>query len=129
MRKEGEDAFVRIGQALDSFDNQQLTSDSRVPVIRRQQQDTGSLGNHSQMSFYTSEPLVTSDASVKRLCNDSDEIEAQIPSELITSCVAALLMIQVIWRLYFNLMYSRGEFSSSLPLNLCHACIGVCEFQ
>ncbi|KAG2695565.1 hypothetical protein I3760_07G018600 [Carya illinoinensis] len=94
LRKEGEDAFVRIGQALDSFDNQQLTSDSRVPVIRRQQQDTGSLGNHSQMSFYTSEPLVTSDASVKRLCNDSDEIEAQIPSELITSCVAALLMIQ-----------------------------------
>ncbi|XP_041020080.1 protein ALWAYS EARLY 2 isoform X2 [Juglans microcarpa x Juglans regia] len=94
LRKEGEDAFVRIGQALDSIDNQQLTSDSRVPVIRCQQQDNGSLGNHSQMAFYTSESLVTSDASFKRLGNDSDEIEAQIPSELITSCVAALLMIQ-----------------------------------
>ncbi|XP_018843585.1 protein ALWAYS EARLY 2-like isoform X2 [Juglans regia] len=94
LRKEEEDAFVRIGQALDSIDNQQLTSNSRVPVIRCQQQDNGSLGNHSQMAFYTSEPLVTSDASVKRLGNDSNEIEAQIPSELITSCVAALLMIQ-----------------------------------
>ncbi|KAF5454048.1 hypothetical protein F2P56_023743, partial [Juglans regia] len=96
LRKEEEDAFVRIGQALDSIDNQQLTSNSRVPVIRCQQQDNGSLGNHSQMAFYTSEPLVTSDASVKRLGNDSNEIEAQIPSELITSCVAALLMIQAL---------------------------------
>ncbi|KAM4108318.1 hypothetical protein ACJW30_03G038100 [Castanea mollissima] len=81
LRKEGEDAFVRIGETLDSIDNQ---SDSGVPVIRSQQLVNGGLA----------EPLFSSDASGAKPCNDSDENEARIPSGLITSCVATLLMIQ-----------------------------------
>lgn len=94
FRKEGEDAFVRIGETLDSIDNQQLTSDSGIPVIRSQQQVNGSLGNQNQLSSCKAEPLFSSDASGAKPCNDSDENEAQIPSGLITSCVATLLMIQ-----------------------------------
>ncbi|KAL9447321.1 hypothetical protein AB3S75_014900 [Citrus x aurantiifolia] len=62
--KEGEDAYTKIGEALDHIDKRQLTSDPRVSVIRSPEQDV------------------------------SDKNEAQIPSELITSCVATLLMIQ-----------------------------------
>ncbi|KAL0005955.1 hypothetical protein SO802_013516 [Lithocarpus litseifolius] len=94
MRKEGEDAFVRIGETLDSIDNQQLTSDSGVPVIRSQQQVNGGLGNQNQLSSCKAEPLFSNDASGAKPCNDSDENEARIPSGLITSCVATLLMIQ-----------------------------------
>lgn len=95
MRKEGEDAFVRIGETLDSIDNQQLTSDSGVPVIRSQQQVNGGLGNQNQLSSCKAEPLFSSDTSGAKPCNDSDDNEARIPSGLITSCVATLLMIQV----------------------------------
>ncbi|KAI9070740.1 hypothetical protein K1719_047302, partial [Acacia pycnantha] len=51
--KEGEDAFIKIGQALDSIDY-------RGP----------------------------------KLPNDSHKVDIQIPSELITSCVSTLIMIQ-----------------------------------
>ncbi|KAM3704850.1 hypothetical protein ACJW31_03G037000 [Castanea mollissima] len=91
LRKEGEDAFVRIGETLDSIDNQ---SDSGVPVIRSQQLVNGGLGNQNQLSSCKAEPLFSSDASGAKPCNDSDENEARIPSGLITSCVATLLMIQ-----------------------------------
>ncbi|KAK4595854.1 hypothetical protein RGQ29_014085 [Quercus rubra] len=94
LRKEGEDAFVRIGETLDSIDNQQLTSDSGVPVIRSQQLVNSGLGNQNQLSSCKAEPLFSSDASGAKPCNDSDENEARIPSGLITSCVATLLMIQ-----------------------------------
>ncbi|XP_059437111.1 protein ALWAYS EARLY 2-like isoform X2 [Corylus avellana] len=94
LKKEGDDVFTRIGEALDSIDNQQLTSDSRVPVVRSQQQANGSLGNHNQLTSCSSEPLLTSDVSGTKPCHDSDGNEAQIPSELITSCVSTLLMIQ-----------------------------------
>jgi hypothetical protein len=99
LRKEGDDVFTRIGEVLDSIDYQQLTSDSRVPVVRSQQQVNGSLGNHNQLTSCSSEPLLTSDVSGTKPSHDSDGNEAQIPSDLITSCVATLLMIQVIWRL------------------------------
>ncbi|GLT61171.1 hypothetical protein SLA2020_338940 [Shorea laevis] len=94
LRKEGDDVFTRIGEALDSIDYQQLTSDSRVPVVRSQQQVNGSLGNHNQLTSCSSEPLLTSDVSGTKPSHDSDGNEAQIPSDLITSCVATLLMIQ-----------------------------------
>ncbi|KAK0601546.1 hypothetical protein LWI29_025239 [Acer saccharum] len=62
--KEGEDAVNGIRQTLEYTDNQQMTSDSRVPVIRSPEQD------------------------------GTDKNEAQVPSELITSCVSTMLMIQ-----------------------------------
>ena len=122
LRKDGEDAFVRIGEALDSIDNQQLTSDSRVPVIRSQQQVNGGLGSHNQSTSCKSEPLLSSDASGAKPCNDSDENEARIPSELITSCVATLLMIQVIWRLSSTINEFKKQ-SLSLSFSLSLSCV------
>jgi hypothetical protein len=116
LKKEGDDVFTRIGEALDSIDNQQLTSDSRIPVARSQQQVNGSLGNHNQLTSCSSEPLLSSDVSGTKPCQDSDGNESQIPSELITSCVSTLLMIQVIWRLWFNI---NGLKMQSLVLCVC----------
>ncbi|KAK7277936.1 hypothetical protein RJT34_22956 [Clitoria ternatea] len=92
LTKEGEDAFMRIGQALDSINHQQLASKSRLPVIRSQEQVNGSF-YHQNHSTYVSEPLLN-DASGPKLHNDSDKVDTAIPSELITSCVATLIMIQ-----------------------------------
>ncbi|GLT50448.1 hypothetical protein SLA2020_239340 [Shorea laevis] len=62
--KEGEDPYTRIGEALDTVDKRQLTSDVRMPVVKSAEQEA------------------------------SEKSEEQIPSELIKSCVATLLMIQ-----------------------------------
>ncbi|KAL5783706.1 hypothetical protein ACOSP7_008735 [Xanthoceras sorbifolium] len=62
--EEGEDAVNGVRQTLERTDKLQMTLDSRVPVIRSPEQD------------------------------GTDKNEAQIPSELITSCVATMLMIQ-----------------------------------
>lgn len=91
--KEGEDAFMRIGQALDSIDYQQLAFNSRLPVIRSQEQVNSSFGHHDQSTCGASETL-HSDTSGPKLQNDSHKVDIQIPSELITSCVATLIMIQ-----------------------------------
>ncbi|XP_028770851.1 protein ALWAYS EARLY 2 [Neltuma alba] len=82
--KEGDDAFMRIGQALDSIDYQQLASNSKV---------NGSFGLHDQSICCASETL-HSDTSGPKLLNDSHKVDTQVPSELITSCVATLIMIQ-----------------------------------
>ncbi|MED6120142.1 hypothetical protein PIB30_018353 [Stylosanthes scabra] len=91
--KEGEDAFLRIGQVLDSINYQQLAPNSSLPVTKSQEQGNGSLDHHSRSICSSSEPLLN-DASGPKLHNDSDKGDAQIPSELITSCVAILIMIQ-----------------------------------
>ncbi|KAI4349974.1 hypothetical protein L6164_010507 [Bauhinia variegata] len=86
--KEGEDTFMRIGQALDSIDYQQLSSNSSLPGTRSQEQVNGNFSRHN-----ASEPL-HSDAYGQKLLNESDKVDVQIPSELIASCVATLIMIQ-----------------------------------
>lgn len=93
--KEGEDAYIKIGEALDHIDKRQLTSDPRVPVIRSPERVNGSLGHHNQFVSGTSDPQLTSNGSGTKLQDGSEKNESQIPSELITSCVATLLMIQV----------------------------------
>lgn len=79
-RKEGEDAYIRIGEALDRLDKRHLISDSGVQ-IRSPEQVNGTLSHHNQ--------FVTSTAELY------NKNETQIPSELITSCVATMFMIQV----------------------------------
>ncbi|KEH43078.1 protein ALWAYS EARLY 2 isoform X3 [Medicago truncatula] len=91
--KEGKDAITKIGQALDSIDYQQLSSKYRSPVIRSQDQVNGSYYHANQSTCRASEPLLN-DASGLKLHKDSDEVEIEIPFELITSCVATLTMIQ-----------------------------------
>ncbi|KAJ7973358.1 Protein ALWAYS EARLY 3 [Quillaja saponaria] len=93
-RKEGEDAFMRIGQVLDSIDNQQVASNSRLHVIRSQEQVNGSFAHQNQPISCASEPLLSSDVSGVKLCNVSVKNDIQMPSDLITSCVATMLMIQ-----------------------------------
>ncbi|XP_061337996.1 protein ALWAYS EARLY 2-like isoform X2 [Gastrolobium bilobum] len=93
LTKEGEDAFTRIGQALDSIDHQQLAFKSRLPMIRSQEQVNGSFYHHNRSTCCASDPLLN-DASGPKQHNDSDKADIEIPSELITSCVATLIMIQ-----------------------------------
>lgn len=97
LTKEDEDAFEKIGQALDSINHQQLAPKSRLPVIKCQDQVNvnGSFCHHNHPTYCVSEPLLN-DPSGPKLHNYSDKFDTEIPSELITSCVATLIMIQVI---------------------------------
>lgn len=83
---EGEDAFERIGEALDASDKRKLMQNSGLAV-------NGDIVEH-KLSF-TPETWQKGYASPAKLHNDSEKIEEEIPSELITSCVATLLMVQV----------------------------------
>ncbi|XP_048133322.1 protein ALWAYS EARLY 2-like isoform X3 [Rhodamnia argentea] len=90
--KEGEDAFTRIGEALDSINDQQLTSDVKLSGVTSPEKVNGSLVPNNQSNACPSE---TNQLSGSKPCTtDADKNETQIPAELITSCVATLLMIQ-----------------------------------
>ncbi|KAJ6397535.1 hypothetical protein OIU77_018530 [Salix suchowensis] len=91
--KEGEDAFARIGEALDSVDRSHSVSESRTQMIRSQEEANTGLCHQNQLIPSTPEPQVNSSVSGPQ-SNDSEKNETAIPSELISSCVAALLMIQ-----------------------------------
>ncbi|XP_004495723.1 protein ALWAYS EARLY 2 isoform X2 [Cicer arietinum] len=91
--KGGEDAITRIWQSFNSIDSQQLSSKYRLPVIRSQGQANGSSYHHNQSTYRASEPL-SNDASGPKLHKDADGDDIDIPSELITSCLATLAMIQ-----------------------------------
>lgn len=90
--KEGEDAFTRIGEALDSINDQQLASDIKLSGVISPEKVNGSLAPNNQLNACPSE---TNQLSGSKPCTDADKTETQIPAELITSCVATLLMIQV----------------------------------
>ncbi|XP_028184337.1 protein ALWAYS EARLY 2-like isoform X3 [Glycine soja] len=95
LAKEGEDAFIKIGQALDSINHQQLASQSRLPVIRSQEQvnANGSFYHLNHSTSGVSEPILN-DPSLPKPHNCSDKFDTELPSDLITSCVATLIMIQ-----------------------------------
>ncbi|KAK8712216.1 hypothetical protein V6N13_147462 [Hibiscus sabdariffa] len=88
--KDGEDAFMRVGEALNSVDKKQFTSDINMPIIK--------LPEHNQVNgsiSITSKPMPSASWALNPgLHIASDKNEEQVPSELITSCVATLLMIQ-----------------------------------
>ncbi|XP_050223660.1 protein ALWAYS EARLY 2 isoform X2 [Mercurialis annua] len=86
--KEGENAFTKIEEAFVSLDKRQVASELKGQVNRSPEQRNGNLFHKNQLKSSTS------DASQPKLHDNSDKTEAEIPSELITSCVAALLMIQ-----------------------------------
>ncbi|XP_047148954.1 protein ALWAYS EARLY 2-like isoform X3 [Vigna umbellata] len=95
LTKEGEDGFVKIGQALDSINHQQLASKSRLPVIRSQEQvnANGSFYHVNNSTCSVSESIIN-DPSGAKLHNYSEKFDTELPSDLITSCVATLIMIQ-----------------------------------
>lgn len=89
--KEGEDAFTRIGEALDSINDQQLASDIKLSGVASPEKVNGGLVPNNQLNACSSE---TNQLSGSKPSIDTDKIETQIPAELITSCVATLLMVQ-----------------------------------
>lgn len=94
-RKGGEDAYVRIREALDSIDNQHLPSDSRLSLNRSQEQVNGNLGHRNQLISSTSDPNFTSDSPGPKPNTDTEKTEAQVLSDVISACVMAVHMIQV----------------------------------
>ncbi|KAL3591201.1 hypothetical protein D5086_009841, partial [Populus alba] len=115
--KEGEDAFARIGEALDSMDRSHLGSESRAQMIRSQEEANTGLCLQNQLIPSTPESQVNCNVSGPQ-SNDSEKIETAIPSELISSCVAALLMIQSIF------LRSCSPFHDPLVEHILHG--GLC---
>ncbi|PQQ06489.1 protein ALWAYS EARLY 2 isoform X3 [Prunus yedoensis var. nudiflora] len=93
-RKGGEDAYVRIREALDSIDNQHTPSDSRLSLNRSQEQVNGNLGHRNQLISSTSDPNFTSDSPGPKPNTDTEKTEAQVLSDVISACVMAVHMIQ-----------------------------------
>lgn len=95
---EGEDAYAKVGEALDNLNNRSTGSGSSILGIRRIPPDSGQ-ANSSHQDNTTSGHFdpATNNISSPRLPNGCDS-EPQFPSELISSCVATILMIQVTHR-------------------------------
>ncbi|EEC75809.1 hypothetical protein OsI_12755 [Oryza sativa Indica Group] len=91
---EGEDAYAKVGEALDNLNNRSTGSGSSILGIRRIPPDSGQ-ANSSHQDNTTSGHFdpATNNISSPRLPNGCDS-EPQFPSELISSCVATILMIQ-----------------------------------
>jgi hypothetical protein len=89
---EGENAFTKIGEALDNLNSRGTGSGSSILGIRRVPPDSGQ-ANTSYQENGMSAPAA-SNTSGPRLPNGCDS-EAQFPTELISSCIATILMIQV----------------------------------
>ncbi|KAJ4967952.1 hypothetical protein NE237_014653 [Protea cynaroides] len=95
--KGGDDAFARIEEALDSAKNMHFRVDSDILSTKSftsLDPVNGSLvGSQGLSTSCMSEPTVVHPSGPK--LNGSSELnEANIPSELISSCIATLLMIQ-----------------------------------
>ncbi|KAL6654226.1 hypothetical protein ACP70R_007691 [Stipagrostis hirtigluma subsp. patula] len=88
---EGENAFAKIGEALDNLNNRSTGSGSSILGIRRIPPDSGQT-NSSYQENRIPTPAAYNNSS-PRLQNGC-ESEAQFPTELISSCVATILMIQ-----------------------------------
>ncbi|KAK9289126.1 hypothetical protein L1049_017599 [Liquidambar formosana] len=93
--KEGGNSVASIEEAIDYVNNRLSVDESGMPAVRCTPADSvhGGLASQDQVTSCTSNPLVASHAPDPKL-NASDQNEAQIPSELISHCVATLLMIQ-----------------------------------
>lgn len=95
--KEEANNVERIEDAIDFVNNRLLVDDSGTSAMRSATSDPfhGSLASQDQFTSCTSNPLSGSQAPDLKLNITSNDNEAQIPAELITHCVATLLMIQV----------------------------------
>ncbi|GLT90265.1 hypothetical protein SLE2022_082080 [Rubroshorea leprosula] len=80
--KEGEGPYTRTGEALDSVDKRQLTSDARMPVVKSAEQVNGIQHQRNRLISNMSE-LTLAGTSDPKLQEASKKSEKQIPSELI----------------------------------------------
>uniref|UniRef100_A0A803KP52 SANT domain-containing protein n=1 Tax=Chenopodium quinoa TaxID=63459 RepID=A0A803KP52_CHEQI len=94
IMKEGEDAFGRISEALDASCKSERATSCRTSMIPSSNAVRGSLAHQNPLTSCASEPPLSCDAFTERPTDDSVSNDLQIPYDLITSCVATLLMIQ-----------------------------------
>ncbi|GMI64104.1 ARABIDOPSIS THALIANA ALWAYS EARLY 3, ALWAYS EARLY 3 [Hibiscus trionum] len=88
LRKGGK-SIEKIEEAID-FVNNQLSLDEFSMPVPRSAAPTDSIRSHDHPSY----PFTTSHIPEMKLQNSSDQDELRIPSDLISHCVATLLMIQ-----------------------------------
>jgi hypothetical protein len=86
---EGENAFAKIGEALDNLNSRGTGYGSSILGIRRIPSDS-----RQPNTSYQDTGAPAAATSGQRLFNGCDS-EAQFPTELISSCIATILMIQV----------------------------------
>ncbi|KAG2584872.1 protein ALWAYS EARLY 2-like isoform X6 [Panicum virgatum] len=86
---EGENAFAKIGEALDNLNSRGTGSGSSILGIRRIPPDSG----QSNASYQDNGAPAPATNSSSRLPNGCDS-NVQFPTELISSCVAMMLMIK-----------------------------------
>ena len=87
---EGDNVFAKIGEALDNLNSRGTGFGSSILGIRRIPPDSGQ-SNASYQDNGTPAPATNSSSRLPNGC-DSD---GQFPTELISSCVAMMLMIKV----------------------------------
>lgn len=92
--KEGEDAYGRIGEALNATHGVQCLATRGVSTSNSPNAAQGTLRHTNSANPCTSELLATGDVSGIKSASDSSASDLQVPSDLIASCVATLLMIQ-----------------------------------
>lgn len=93
--KDGEEAFVRIGEALEIASNRNPGSTSAIAAVRNTfadaEPDITPNHDHSSSKLDT----VTVHSPSPKLQSLTNRTEVHCPTELISSCVATLFMIQV----------------------------------
>ncbi|KAF6154547.1 hypothetical protein GIB67_027820 [Kingdonia uniflora] len=95
--KEGEDAFAKVGEALDSANNLNDKAEPSISSVRSSIVPDSGIGNLAYRDFSdpcSSEPSLTVNGTGPKLNNVSEQGDCHNPSELISSCVATLLKIQ-----------------------------------
>ncbi|XP_037431931.1 protein ALWAYS EARLY 2-like isoform X2 [Triticum dicoccoides] len=91
---EGENAFAKIGEALDNLNLRGTGSGSSILGIRRIPPDSGQANSDNSATGRFDPAAATNNISSPRVLPNGSDSEAQFPSELISSCVATILMIQ-----------------------------------
>ncbi|KAJ8755627.1 hypothetical protein K2173_022222 [Erythroxylum novogranatense] len=100
LKKEHVDVYMRIEEAIDVLDKKQFASESKAQATSVAEQIECSLHHHQLSS--ASESQFNGDASMSLSDDEYDKAEASIPSKLIGSCVATLLMIQACSERQYN---------------------------
>ncbi|GAB4851258.1 hypothetical protein Ancab_030555 [Ancistrocladus abbreviatus] len=89
---EGGNSIEKIEDAIDYVNNHLSLDDSSIPAPASRV--NGSVASQNHLTLCESNHPASDHASDSKSVGASDERESQIPSELITNCVATLLMIQ-----------------------------------
>jgi hypothetical protein len=107
--KKEESSIDSIEDAIDFVNNKLSADDSSVPAIRSSIpaiSAQGTLASQDQLSSCAANPEAINDAPDAKFNNLSTQNEVQIPTELISHCVATLLMIQASIVRIFNVLSS-----------------------